>query len=249
MEAVKAYMVKLKNVFDQIFSMENLYGAYEDAARGRRYNRDVLDYGFDTWTKLKKLREKIYSGDYFIDRYYIFYVYEPKKRMIMSISFEHRIVQWAIYRVLNPVFVNGYIEDTFGCIPGRGSLDAMQRLYGWVRNVSLKERDWYYLKLDISKYFYRISHRVLKDILKRRIQDDRLNALLAGIIDCEHTPFGLPRGKSPGEVPLEDRLYDVGMPIGNLLSQMLSSSTARNMPSHRRRPSTSDADTSTRTRT
>ena len=215
-------MVKLKNVFDVIFSMENLYGAYEDAARCRRYNRDVLEYSFDTWTKLRRLRERIYSGEYNIDSYYIFYVYEPKKRMIMSISFEHRIVQWAIYRVLNPAFARGYIEDSFGCIPGRGALGAMQRLNGWVRYVSLKERDWYYLKLDISKYFYRISHRVLRSILNRVIKDDRLNDLLARIIDCEHTPFGLPRGKSPGEVPLEDRLYDVGMPIGNLLSQMFA---------------------------
>lgn len=32
-----------------------------------------------------------------------FYVYEPKKRMIMSIKFKHRVVQWAIYRVINPM--------------------------------------------------------------------------------------------------------------------------------------------------
>ena len=215
-------MVKAKNLFDEIFSMENLYAAYEDAIRGRRYNRDVLEYTFDAWARLKELRERIYSGRYTIDKYYIFYVYEPKKRMIMSISFEHRIVQWAIYRVLNPIFVRGYIEDSYGCIPGRGSLSAMQRLSGWVQHVSLKERAWHYLKLDISKYFYRISHRVLKKILGRDIRDDRLLAVLAAIIDCEHTPFGLPAGKSPGEVPWEERLYEVGMPIGNLLSQMFA---------------------------
>lgn len=215
-------MVKARNIFDQIFSMENLYAAYEDAARGRRYHGDVLSYSFDTWTKLKKLRERIYSGEYTIDRYYIFYVFEPKKRMIMSISFEHRIVQWAIYRVLNPIFANGYIEDSYGCIPGRGALGAMQRLHRWVSYVSLKESDWHYLKLDVSKYFYRISHRVLKKVLRKKVQDARLPKMLDGIIDCDHTPFGLPPGKSPGEVPLEDRLYDVGMPIGNLLSQMFA---------------------------
>ena len=98
----------------------------------------------------------------------------------------------------------------------------MQRLHRWVSYVSLKESDWHYLKLDVSKYFYRISHRVLKKILRKKVQDARLLKLLDGIIDCEHTPFGLPPGKSPGEVPLEDRLYDVGMPIGNLLSQMFA---------------------------
>lgn len=214
--------MKIKQVFDLIFSMENLYMAYEDAAGGRRYNKDVLAYSQDTWSQLRELREKILAGEYEIDRYYIFYVYEPKKRMIMSIGFEHRIVQWAIYRVINPILVKGYIDDTYGCIPGRGALSAMQCLHGWVEYVSRKEKEWFYLKLDISKYFYRISHRVLKKILRKKIEDERLLEVLFGIIDCKHTPFGLPPGKGPGDVPLEERLFDVGMPIGNLLSQMFA---------------------------
>lgn len=100
----------------------------------------------------------------------------------------------------------------------------MLRLKSWTEQVSRKEdgSSWYYLKLDISKYFYRVSHRILKNILARKIKDARLLAVLYGIIDCPHTPFGLPRGAAPEEVPLEQRLYDVGMPIGNLLSQMFA---------------------------
>lgn len=118
--------MKIKNVFDIIFSMENLQGALEDACRGRRYKKDALIYTLDAYEKLKEIQEEVYNGTYTIDRYFIFYVYEPKKRMIMSISFKHRIVQWAIYRVINPMFVKGYIEDSYGCVPGRGSLSAMK---------------------------------------------------------------------------------------------------------------------------
>lgn len=214
--------MKIKNVFDTIFSMDNMYLALEDASTGRRYNRDVLIYNFDSWALLQELRSEILSGTYSIDRYFIFYVYEPKKRMIMSIEFRHRIVQWAIYRIINPILVSGYIEDSYGCIPGRGSLSAMQRLRYWVIQVSRKSEQWYYLKLDISKYFYRISHRILKNILAKKIKDARLLQVLYSIIDCEHTPFGLPPGRSPGDVPLEERLFDVGMPIGNLLSQVFA---------------------------
>ena len=213
---------KIKNVFDEIFSIDNLYAALEDASQGRRYNKDALVYNLDAWAMVQEIRNEIFNGTYSIDRYYIFYVYEPKKRMIMSISFKHRIVQWAIYRVINPVLVKGYIEDSYGCIPGRGSLSAMQRLKYWVVMASRKEEQWFYLKLDISKYFYRISHRVLKKILAKKIKDKRLLKVLYSIIDCEHTPFGLPLGRSPGDVPLEERLFDVGMPIGNLLSQLFA---------------------------
>lgn len=214
--------MKIKNVFDVIFSMENLQKALKDASRGRRYHRDALKYSLNSYEKLNEIRQEIYSGTYSIDRYYIFYVYEPKKRMIMSISFKHRIVQWAIYRVVNPILVRGYIEDSYGCVPGRGSLSAMMRLKYWVDQVSRKSGKWYYLKLDISKYFYRVDHKTLKDVLARKIKDVRLLNVLFRIIDCEHTPFGLPDGKSPGEVPLEGRLFDVGMPIGNLLSQVFA---------------------------
>lgn len=214
--------MKIKNVFDLIFSMENLYGALEDASAGRRYNRDVLYFNYNAWENLDALRQSIYDGTYCIEKYFIFYVYEPKKRMIMSIKFRHRVVQWAIYRVVNPMLVKGYIRDSYGCIPGRGNLRAMQRLQYWLKKVDRQEKRWYYLKLDISKYFYRISHRVLKEILAKKIKDKRLLAVLASIIDCKHTPFGLPPGKGPGEVPLEERLYDVGMPVGNLLSQMFA---------------------------
>jgi len=214
--------MKIKNVFDEVFSMENLQGALEDAIRGRRYEREPLLYALNSYERLKGIQEEIYSGKYSIDKYYIFYVYEPKKRMIMSISFKHRIVQWAIYRVINPIFVKSYIEDSYGCVPGRGSLGAMKRLKSWLDHAHRKGGDWYYLKLDISKYFYRISHRILKEILAKKIKDDRLLAVIFSIIDCEHTPFGLPPGKGPGEVPISERLYDVGMPIGNLLSQVFA---------------------------
>ena len=214
--------MKIKNLFDQIFSDENLYGALQDASRGRRYHKDVLVAQFDCWNIIRRIQRDVYSGNYTIDRYYIFYVYEPKKRMIMSITFYHRIVQWAIYRVLNPLLVKGYIRDSYGCVPGKGALSAMERLKYWVNLTNNKPEKWYYLKLDISKYFYRISHEVLKKIIAKKIKDRRLLNVLYSIIDCKHTPFGLPPGKSPGEVPVEERLYDTGMPIGNLLSQVFA---------------------------
>lgn len=214
--------MKIKHVFDLIFSDDNLYEAIQDASKGRRYNKDVLRVQHDIWNVIEQIQQDVRSGKYTIDKYYIFYVYEPKKRMIMSITFYHRIVQWAIYRVINPLLVKGYIKDTYGCIPGRGSLAAMQRLRYWIKSVEHKPGTWYYLKLDISKYFYRISHEVLKEILARKIKDQQLLQVLYNVIDCQHTPFGLPPGKGPGEVPLEERLYDVGMPVGNLLSQVFA---------------------------
>ena len=68
--------------------MENLHCALEDASTGRRYKPEVLAYNCDAWEKLNELREEILSGKYEIEKYYIFYVHEPKLRMIMSIGFK-----------------------------------------------------------------------------------------------------------------------------------------------------------------
>lgn len=46
--------------------------------------------------------------------------------------------------------------------------------------------------------------------------------LLDKIIDCEDTNFGLPLGADIGDVAFDEMLGDVGLPIGNLTSQMFA---------------------------
>ena len=89
-----------------------------------------------------------------------------------------------------------------------------------IRNRMYKR--FYYLKLDIAKYFYRVDHEILIYILHRRIKDKPLNDLLSLIINSEETRFGLPVGVDPDLCDPNDRLIDVGMPIGNLTSQMFA---------------------------
>lgn len=208
--------------FDEVFSLEAMYEALRHASKGRRYKPEVLKYNLDPYPHLKALQDEIYSGTYRIDRYHIFFIREPKKRMIMSIAFKHRIVQWCIYQALHPLLVNGYIKDTYGCIPGRGTHKAVERVRYWLGKAERQGKRLFYLKFDISKYFYRVDHKILEAIIRKKIKDRRLCDLLARIINCEHTAFGLPSGKSPEDVPMSERLYDVGMPIGNLMSQIFA---------------------------
>ena len=59
----------------------------------------------------------------------------------------------------------------------------MQRLQYWFRQTEQKPEQYYYLKLDISKYFYRIDHEVLMDILREKIADKDLLFILEGIVE------------------------------------------------------------------
>ena len=78
------------------------------------------------------------------------------------------------------------------------------------------------LKLDIAKYFYRVDHEVLMKILSRHIKDKLILRDLYKLINCEDTAFGLPAGVQPELCKQEDWIYNRGMPIGNLTSQMFA---------------------------
>ena len=215
-------MKTLKNVFEQVVDYDNLYRAYLNARLCKRYRYEVLNFSAHLEDNLVKLQKELIDRTYTLGKYREFYIYEPKKRLIMAQPFKDRVVQWAIYQVLNPVFAQGYITDSYACIKERGTHKAVKRLHYWLRQVGKKPEKYYFLKLDISKYFYRIDNDVLMGILKRKIHDDDMIFLLDKIVNSSETNFGLPPGKSPGEVKRSDRVSEKGMPVGNLSSQMFA---------------------------
>lgn len=215
-------MVILDDVYDRICEYEELYHSHLEARKGKRYRDDVLLFTDKLEENLIELQNELIWQSYKVGRYRQFYVREPKLRLVMALQYRDRVVQWDIYKQLYPFYDKMFIEDSYACRREKGSHKAADRLQYWLRQVSRKPGKWYYLKLDISKYFYRVDHLVLLDILSRRIKDPRLMQLLSEIINSEDTRFGLPAGLSPEECTEDMWLADVGMPIGNLTSQLFA---------------------------
>lgn len=215
-------VAKITGIFEKVYSWENLLNAYFMAADGKWDREEVAIFTAHLEENLISIQNELIWRTYEVGRYREFYVYEPKKRLIMALRFRDRVVQWAIYLQLNPLFDKQFIYHSYGCRVGKGTTRAADRLQYWMRAVDRKPEGWYYLKLDISKYFYRVNHEVLMNILANKIDDEGILWLMNAIINCEHTPFGLPRGMNPDSVSKEERLFDVGMPIGNLTSQLLA---------------------------
>ena len=215
-------MVILDDVYDTICEYEELYQSHIEARKGKRYRDDVLLFTDRLEENLIELQNELIWQSYKVGAYRPFYVREPKLRLVMALQYRDRVVQWAIYKQLYPFYDKTFIEDSYACRRGKGTHRAADRLQYWLRQVSRKPGKWYYLKLDISKYFYRVDHSVLLEILGRRIKDLRLMQLLSEIINSEDTRFGLPAGLSPDECTEDMWLCDVGMPIGNLTSQLFA---------------------------
>jgi len=223
----------INEVFDGICDFEELYEAYRDARKQKRYRKDVMEFAEQLEGNLITIQNELLWGMYHVGPYRPFYVTIPKLRLVMALQFRDRIVQHAIYRCMNPFYDRIFIEDSYACRKGKGSHKAADKLQYWLRQVSRKPgAGWYYLKLDISKYFYRVDHAILMDVLEKRIEDERLLNLLDIIINSEDTAFGLPAGMSPEECPEELWLTDCGMPIGNLTSQMFANIYLNELDQH-----------------
>ena len=212
-------MKRFRDLYKKIYDFETLLFAYNKSKHGRRYSNEVLAYTVNLEENLIDTQNHLIYKTYEIGMYRQFYVNDPKKRLIMALPFRDRVVQWAVYYTLNPIFSKGYITDSYGCIEGRGSQQAIKRLQYWLRKFG-RGKKAYFLKLDISKYFFRVDHSILLDIMGRKINDPDTMWLLDKIINSEDLGFGLPLGFSAHET--DERLFDKGMPIGNLTSQMFA---------------------------
>jgi retron-type reverse transcriptase len=212
-------MKRFKNLFEQIVDYENLWNAYLNSRSGKRFRGEVLKFSNNVEENLIEIQNELIWKTYKVGRYREFYVFEPKKRLIMALPFKDRVVQWAIYQVIEPLLDKQFIGDSFACRKGKGTQRAAGRLQYWTRKMDRSHKNPYYLKLDISKYFYRIDHDVLLSILKRKIKDNDLIWLLETIIHSEDTKFGVPLGDHQFE---RDRIDGIGMPIGNLVSQLFA---------------------------
>ncbi len=211
-------MKRIRNLYENIYDFDNLLQAYYMARKSKRYREEVLRFSNNLEENLITLQNELIWQTYEVGRYREFFVYEPKKRLVMALPFRDRVVQWAIYRQLNPLLERRYINTSYACRVGYGTHRAVGKLQQYLRLFSRINQPFYVLKLDISKYFYRIDHDVLLSILRRIIADERLLQLLETIIRSE-TKFGMELGDHDF---VKERIGDIGIPIGNLTSQMFA---------------------------
>jgi retron-type reverse transcriptase len=184
------------NLYDQAFTPEALFAAYVDARKNKRATHSCYQFERRLGAQLAALHRELTGGSYAVLPYHTFQVFEPKPRTIHAPAFRDRVVQHAIYRVIQPIFDATFIDQSFACRPGKGTHAAADYVQHAMQQVP---RDSYILQLDIRKFYYRIDRGILRSLIERKIKDSRLVDLMMR--------FAL--HESP-----------TGVPIGNLLSQL-----------------------------
>ena len=156
-------------LFDQITSFDNLYAAYKAAARGKHDRGEVLRHDYHIEKILWRLQHSLVTGKYRHGKYRMFTVFEPKVREVAAAPFTDRIVHHAVVRMIEPLFERGFIYDSYACRRGKGSHKAVLRLQHFLRSLSAANQPVYVLRADVRKFFGSIDHRVMLELLARRL--------------------------------------------------------------------------------
>lgn len=200
------------HLFDQIADLDHLYQAYRTARQGHTMAGSHLRFAEDLGTNLATIRRRLLAGTWRTGPYTHFVVHEPKRRQIAALPFADRVVHHALHAVIEPIWEARYIHDSYACRVGKGTHFGIDRMQHMIRSCTDVHGRCYALKADIAGYFYSVDHATLKRLVRRHVACTRTLVLIDEIID------------SPGGT--------VGIPIGNLTSQLFANIYLHHLDRH-----------------
>lgn len=190
-------------MFNKIISPENFARAYRQTRVGSPKHRDgAIRFSDNETNNIEQLRQEFIHGEYWPKEYFQFSIYEPKERVIYAPRYRDKIAQHAVNNVLRDFYEPKFIHDSYACIRKKGNQKAVFRIQHHMRASSINYADPWLIKADVQKFFYSIDRNVMKQIVRKKVVCLKTLEILEKIIDS-----------SPG---------DIGLPLGNLTSQMLA---------------------------
>lgn len=151
--------------------------------------------------RLYELHQDLNNGKYKHGTYRTFIVCDNKRREISVSPIRDRIVHRMLYDYLVPIWDKTFIYDAWSCRKGKGLLGAIERTQQFLKSYSQS----YIWRVDIQKFFDNVDQRVLFALIQRRIRDKKALALIWEVLRSYNS-----------------HAKGVGMPIGNLTSQIFS---------------------------
>jgi RNA-directed DNA polymerase len=192
-------------LWDKVTAQDNLQAAYWAVWRNGGASgvdgQTVKQFEAQEQAELAKLREELRSKRYRRQPARRVWIPKPgstEKRPLGIPAVRDRTVEAALKHVLEPIFEHDFAEHSYGFRPGRGCREAVKR----VEELLNQGRVWC-VDLDFKSYFDTIPHARLLGLVKRRVVDGSVLALLeqslkAGVLEelkgWQPTECGTPQG-------------------------------------------------------
>ena len=203
-------------LWDKVCHPENLDGAIlrviVNHGRAGVDNQTTEQLARDWDRNRNQLLEELRAGKYQplpAKRVWIDKLGSKDKRPLGVPAVRDRVVQTALRAVIEPIFEKDFSDRSYGFRPGRGCLQALERV-----ESLLRQGHTWIVDADVKAYFDSIPQDRLLEQIERRIADGTVLKLIgqyleAGVMetmrDWKPTPQGTPQGS--GISPLLANLY------------------------------------------
>lgn len=185
----------IRNEFDKKLTYENLMKAHLLCKRGKGYRKDIIQFNLKQEEYIMWLYERLKKGEYTHSGYTSFYVIEPKLRKIEKSSYIDRIVhRWYVDNFMKEYFVKSFIGTSYACIENKGMHKACLKVQEDMKHCKRIWKNYYIIKMDVTKYFQNINKNVLYKIIQRKVKDEKLLWLTTQILYSTDGEKGLPIG-------------------------------------------------------
>jgi len=168
----------------------------------------VGTFAKDSEKRLLAVKEHIKAGTYQtrpIKRVYIPKAGSSEKRPLGIPTVTDRVVQAAVKLVIEPIFEREFAANSYGFRPGRGCKDALREV-----ERLLREGNCHVVEVDIKGYFDNIAHAPLMELVKDRIADGKVLAMIEKFLKQGVLEEGVLTGS------------ETGSPQGGIISPLLA---------------------------
>jgi len=180
----------------------------KDGARGVD-GQSADEYAANLEENLRTLLDRAKSGTYRappVRRVHIPKGSGAETRPLGIPTFEDKVLQRAVVMVLEAVYEQDFLDCSYGFRPERSAHLALAAL----QNQSVVMAGGWLLEIDIRKFFDRLEHGPLREVLRRRVHDGVLLRLIdkwlhAGVLEDGSVSYP-----------------DAGTPQGGVISPMLA---------------------------
>ncbi len=182
--------------FEKVIDFKNMYRAFRKAKCGKGYKKSSARFNLAALDGLHTLIQQLRDRTYRVSEYSEFKVYEPKERIIQTSSFKDKVIQHSLCdNVIMPRLQQVFIYDNCAGQKGKGTLFGLDRLRQQMLQFYRKYGfGGYILKCDISKFFYNISHKQLKDMIEYHFSYDPDIVWLCNLFVDSTEGEGIPLG-------------------------------------------------------
>ena len=166
--------------YDAVFTFDNLYNAYKKCCLGVGWKASTQQYRANAIVNVYNTLRTLQAGKFKTKGFYEFpRVERGKLRQIKSVHISERVVQRCLCdNSLVPILSRSFIYDNGACMAGKGIHFAVNRLVCHLqRHFRKYGTNGYALVFDFSKFYDRILHDPLKEIIDKEITDTRIDGL------------------------------------------------------------------------